>query len=103
VDTVRRWQFQPGSGPAARRRVEAILNTIGRLRRYPCLYALGDHPGTREVSSEGHRIVYVVDRPADFSLPNRRYADVGITYSVFRLATRRTGGPVGIPKADPRR
>jgi plasmid stabilization system protein ParE len=58
---IRRWQFQPGSGPAAKRRVQAILRTIEGLRHHPCLYARGDQPGTREVSSEGHRIVYVVD------------------------------------------
>ena len=39
----------------------SIRDTIGRLRHHPCLYARGDLPGTREVSSEGHRIVYVVD------------------------------------------
>jgi hypothetical protein len=32
-----------------------------RTRLQPRLYARGDHPGTGEVSSEGHRIVYVVD------------------------------------------
>ena len=59
---IRRWQLQPGSGPAAKRRVKTILATIERLRRLPRLYAHGDRPGTREVSCEGHRVVYVVDR-----------------------------------------
>jgi plasmid stabilization system protein ParE len=58
---IRRWQLQPGSGRAAKRRVQAILRTIEGLRRHPCLYVPGGQPGTREVSSEGHRIVYVVD------------------------------------------
>ena len=61
MTTIRRWQFQPGSGPAAKRRVQAILRTITGLRHHPCLYARGDQPGTREVSAEGHRIIYVVD------------------------------------------
>jgi plasmid stabilization system protein ParE len=61
MTTIRHWQFQPGSGAVAKRRVQAILRTIQGLRHHPCLYARGDLPGTREVSSEGHRIVYVVD------------------------------------------
>jgi plasmid stabilization system protein ParE len=61
LNAIYRWQLQPGSGPAAKRRLQAIRDTIARLRHYPCLYARGDQPGTREVSSEGHRIVYVVD------------------------------------------
>ena len=58
---IRSWQFQPGSSGVAKRRVRSILNTIGQLRSHPCLFARGDQSGTREVSSEGHRIVYVVD------------------------------------------
>ena len=61
LNAIYRWQSQPGSGAAAKRRLQAIRDTIERLRHHPCLYALGDQPGTREVSSEGHRIVYVVD------------------------------------------
>ena len=61
LDAIYRWQLQPGSGAAPGRRLRAIRDTIGRLRHHPCLYARGDLPGTREVSSEGHRIVYVVD------------------------------------------
>lgn len=61
LTAIRRWQFQPGSGPAAKRRVQTILRTIEGLRHHPCLYAPGDQPGTREVSSEGHRIIYVVN------------------------------------------
>jgi plasmid stabilization system protein ParE len=61
LDAMRRWLTQPGSGPAARRRMTAIWAAIERLRQHPCLHARGDQPGTREVSSEGHRIIYVVD------------------------------------------
>jgi plasmid stabilization system protein ParE len=61
LDAIRRWLFQRGSGPAAKRRVNAILSTIERLRTLPCFHAHGEVPGTREVSSEGHRIVYTVE------------------------------------------
>jgi plasmid stabilization system protein ParE len=60
LNAIYRWQSQPGSGPAAKRRLQAIRATIERLRLHPCLYAHGDQPGTREVSSEGHRIIYIV-------------------------------------------
>ena len=58
---IRKWQLQAGSGLAARRRVLAILKAIERLRDHPCLYAVGDHPGRREMSCEGHRVIYRVD------------------------------------------
>jgi plasmid stabilization system protein ParE len=58
---IYRWQRQPGSGPAAKRRLQAIRDTIRRLGRYPYHYVRGDHPGTREATCEGHRIIYVVD------------------------------------------
>lgn len=58
---LRHWQLQPGSGPAAKRRVQAILTTIRQLGRYPYHYIAGDQPGTREATCEGHRIIYVVD------------------------------------------
>jgi plasmid stabilization system protein ParE len=61
LNAIYRWQSQPGSGPAAKRRLQAILRTIDGLRHHPCLYARGDQPGTREASSGGHQIVYVVD------------------------------------------
>jgi plasmid stabilization system protein ParE len=61
LNVIYRWQSQPGSGAAAKRRLQAIRGTMERLLRHPCLYARGDQPGTREVSSEGHRIVYIVD------------------------------------------
>ncbi len=61
MTAIRGWQFQSGSGAAAKRRVQAILRTIQGLRHHPCLYARGDRPGTREVTFEGHRITYMVD------------------------------------------
>ena len=61
LDAIYRWQLQPGSGAAARRRLRTIRDTIERLGRQPYIYPRSDHPGTREVSSQGHRIVYEVD------------------------------------------
>lgn len=61
LEGVRRWQFQPGSGPAAIRRVKAIQAAIRNLKRMPCLYAAVDHPGVRELPCEGHRVMYVVE------------------------------------------
>jgi plasmid stabilization system protein ParE len=60
LEDILRWQSQPGSGAAAKRRAQAILRAIRRLRRTPCLHAHGDRPGTRAFSVEGHRIVYAV-------------------------------------------
>ena len=61
LDAIYRWQLQPGSGAAAKRRLQAIRDTIGRLAHQPYIYPRGAHPSTREVSSARHRIVYVVD------------------------------------------
>jgi len=55
-----RWLSQPGSGPRARRRALHIRADINALANHPCLFALGDHPGRREFTSEGYRIVYIV-------------------------------------------
>ena len=40
----------------------AITAALRRLQSVPCLYAKGDHPGTREAPVEGHRVIYRVDR-----------------------------------------
>ena len=60
LEAIRGWYSQPGSGATAKRRVKAILAAIRRLRQTPCLHARGERPGTRELSVEGHRIVYAV-------------------------------------------
>jgi plasmid stabilization system protein ParE len=63
LDVIRRWETQPGSGPAARRRLMAIGTGIRRLRQHPCLYPVGDHPGVRELPCEGgYRVLYEVHR-----------------------------------------
>ena len=58
---MRRWYSQPGAGAAAKRRAQAIVGAIERLRDMPCLPTRGRRPGTRELSSQGHRIIYRVD------------------------------------------
>lgn len=58
---VQRWMMQPGSGLAARRRLTAIRLAINRLREAPCMYAIGEHPGVRELPCEGgYRVLYEV-------------------------------------------
>lgn len=49
LDAIRGSQTQPGSGPAAIRRLRAIRAAIKRLKQYPCLYPVGDHAGVREL------------------------------------------------------
>lgn len=61
LEAARGWQTQPGSGAAGIRRVQAIRAAIRRLKTMPCLHARGERPGTRELSVEGHRIVYAVN------------------------------------------
>lgn len=53
LEAIRRWQMQPGSGPAAIRRLRAIRAEIKRLKRHPCPYPPGPHPGVREMRCEG--------------------------------------------------
>jgi plasmid stabilization system protein ParE len=61
LDAIRHWLTQPGSGTAARRRLTAIRAAIYRLREFPCLYAIGQHPGVRELPCDGgYRVLYTV-------------------------------------------
>jgi hypothetical protein len=56
-----RWLTQPGSGPAARRRLAAIWTAIEHLREQPCLCAIGQHAGVRELPcAGGYRALYEV-------------------------------------------
>ncbi len=56
---IRGWLTQPGSGAAARRKLTAIRASIRQLRDRPCLYAVGDQPGVRELPCEGgYRALY---------------------------------------------
>lgn len=61
LDAIRRWLTQPGSGPAARRRLIALRAAINRLRQHPCLYPAGEHRSVRELLCEGgYRALYEV-------------------------------------------
>jgi plasmid stabilization system protein ParE len=61
LDSIRLWLTQPGSGPAARRRLTAIRLAINRLLDHPCLYPVGPHPGVRELPCDGgYRALYDV-------------------------------------------
>lgn len=60
-EAVRGWLTQPGSGPAARRKLAAIRADIRRLQHQPCLWPVGDHPGVRELPCVGgYRVLYRV-------------------------------------------
>jgi plasmid stabilization system protein ParE len=61
LDAARRWLTQPGSGPAARRRLAAIWAAIEGLRDHPCRYPFGHHRGVRELPcGGGYRATYRV-------------------------------------------
>lgn len=61
LKAIRRWLTQPGSGPGARRRLTATRAAINRLKQQPCLYAVGVHPGVRELPcAGGYRALYEV-------------------------------------------
>lgn len=62
LDTIWRWQTEPGSGWAARRRLKAIRDAIERLREHPCLYPVVNYPGVRELPCPGGwRAFYEID------------------------------------------
>ena len=61
LETILRWQTQPGSGAAGIRRVKTIRAAIRRLKDAPCRHAPGDQPGTRQLPCEGHLVIYEVD------------------------------------------
>ncbi len=59
---VRAWRTQPGAGPKAIERLRRIRAAIRRLKDTPCLYPIGDHPGVREMPTDGgYRVLYLVD------------------------------------------
>jgi plasmid stabilization system protein ParE len=61
LDTMRRWQTQPGSGPAAIRRIKAIRAAIRQLKQHPCRYPVGSYLGVRELPCDGgYRALYRV-------------------------------------------
>jgi plasmid stabilization system protein ParE len=61
LDDARAWLTQPGSGPAAWAKLDAILAAIEDLRDHPCRFPLGRHSGVRELPcAGGYRALYEV-------------------------------------------
>jgi len=62
LEAARGWLTQPGSGPAARRKLAAIRADIRRLQQHPCLWPAGDHPSVRELpAAGGYHVFYKVE------------------------------------------
>lgn len=53
LDAARAWLIQPGSGPAAWAKLDAILTAIEDLRDHPCRLSLGRPSGVRELLCAG--------------------------------------------------
>lgn len=63
LNAARRWLTQPGSGPAAWRRLAAIRGNIRALQRHPCRWPVGQHGGVRELPCDGgYRVLYEVQQ-----------------------------------------
>ncbi len=58
---MRHWLGQPGSGPAAQRRAQAIVRAIEELLDTPCRFRVGERPGTRKLTVRRYVVVYKVD------------------------------------------
>jgi plasmid stabilization system protein ParE len=58
---VRSYLTQPGAGPAAKARIEAITAAIRDLGEFPLVWPKGEVPGTRERVVAEHIIVFEVD------------------------------------------
>ncbi len=62
LEAAEGWLTQPGSGPAAWAKLDAILSAIEGLRDHPCRWPLGRHSGVRErLCAGGWRAFYEVD------------------------------------------
>lgn len=48
LDGLRRWYTQPGAGPAAQRKLIAVLDAAEDLRSHPCPWPTGPHSGVRK-------------------------------------------------------
>lgn len=60
LSDARRWLTQPGAGARAGLRLASLSVAVQDLRRHPCRWSAGEHPGTRERPVEGYRIIYEV-------------------------------------------
>jgi plasmid stabilization system protein ParE len=61
LNDAREWLHQPGSGPVARRRYQALSRAIRTLRSDPMRYRRDPEDARqRIISVEGYRIIYEV-------------------------------------------
>ncbi len=58
LDAARRWLTQSGAGPRAAGRLRRIRAALRDLGRHPLRWPEGEHPGVRERSVDGYRILY---------------------------------------------
>jgi len=62
LEAATAWLTQPGAGPAAWAKLDAILSAIETLRDHPCRWARGRHAGVRErPCAGGWRAFFEVD------------------------------------------
>jgi len=85
LNGIQEWQAQPGSGPAARRRMATILRASRALQDFPCRYPNGTFTGTRQMTVERHVVIYKVTPDTG---DNRTAGDV-LVVRVFGPAQRR--------------
>jgi plasmid stabilization system protein ParE len=60
LEQIYRWYSQPGAGAVAARRIRAIRSAVRGVVDHPCRYRRGQHVGTRELTIQGHVVVYEV-------------------------------------------
>ena len=60
LEAARDWLRQSGAGDAAARRLARIRTALHDLRRYPCKWPAGEHPGVRECPVAGYMMMYEV-------------------------------------------
>jgi plasmid stabilization system protein ParE len=58
---IAHWLTQPGAGRTAQRRSQSIWHAIADIRDGPCRFPVGEHPGIRELSRAGYRVLYRVE------------------------------------------
>jgi plasmid stabilization system protein ParE len=72
---IENWYRQTGAGCAAALRVRAIVAAIECLEFFPFPGGVGDIPGTREFTSQDHRILYEL---AESTEAGERAADITV-------------------------
>lgn len=85
LSNARGWLKQPGAGIKAASKLQAITNSIKDLKKTPCRWQTGSHPGTREILVHGYRIIYEVN------------PDTGDNSTAGNVEVLRVFGPGQIP------